>query len=74
MSELTADKVYISPGEAVIYRDGKIHAVTTISKIDEEFFKTMKLIFPDSDVTILPYDKTDNGVVAKEEVNEEDSL
>lgn len=72
--EEVGDRVYVNEGEAVIYRDGKIHAIQKISQLDEEFFKAIKVIFPESEIHILGFDKLKDGLAYREHKAEEEDF
>jgi hypothetical protein len=51
------DKLYMNKDEVAIYRDGELHAITRVDKIEKEFIENLKVVFPESDICILGFDE-----------------
>lgn len=47
----------MNENEVAIYKDGKLHAITKVDNADREFIETLKILFPESDIEILGFDK-----------------
>ena len=47
------DKLYMSENEVAVYRDGVLHAITKVDNTEKEFIEMLKVLFPESDITVL---------------------
>jgi len=60
------DGLYLQRDEVAIYKDGKLHAITRVVGETVEFLKLLKKFFPNSNITVLSFEHTDEGKVNKD--------